>query len=130
MANEKKVEKLTTEKTTETRKYFKEGENGKLIEKLDYDYNTRIRVYGVKTLQSYFQDSEKYTNRNCYKVEILLTRNGNEIDFNEIMKTNDFMKIMSMLSKNVLTAEITENYEILTGGVILKAHLIYKLDIE
>ena len=129
MAQEsKKVEKLTTEKITENRKYFKEAENGKIIEKLDFDHIEKLRVYGVKTLQSYYQDSEKYVNR--YNVKVLLFQNGNEINLAEIMKTNDFTKIMRMLSKNVLTAEITENYEILTGGVIKSAEIVYKLELE
>ena len=125
MANEKKsVEKLTTEKTTETRNYFKDG-----VITQNKDFKISERVYGVKTLQSYVKELEDLRLVKINKVSEKYLKNGVEINLNDLLTTGGISGYLSLLTREVKSAEIVRNYEIETGGIIKSASFEYVIEL-
>lgn len=125
MANEKvKVEKLTTEKTTETRNYFKDG-----VITQNKDFKISERVYGVKTLQSYVKELEDLRLVKINKVSEKYLKDGVEINLNDLLTTGGISGYLSLLTREVKSAEIVRNYEIETGGIIKSASFEYVIEL-
>ena len=124
MEKNQKVEKLTTEKTTETRNYFKDG-----VLTQNKDFKIIERVYGVKNLQSYVKELEDLRLVKINKVNEKYLKNGVEIDLNDLLTTGGISGYLSLLTREVKSAEIVRNYEIETGGIIKSASFDYIIEL-
>lgn len=95
MAKEKKVEMLTTEKTTTISHYFKGNELSN-----DRDFSESFREYGVKKLSAYSSQIEKLVIDNPkMEIEEHYTRNGEEFVISEKLSYSEFTRVTNMLVK-------------------------------
>lgn len=123
------MEKLTTEKIFENRKYFKENKSGKLEQTENYDEKEIYRVYGVKTLQAYIKEIEDFKTNQNYKVIEHYFKNSKEINLTELASGNGLTAMLGLLSKEIKSVEITRNFNLATGGIIVSAEIIYNVEL-
>ena len=123
------MEKLTTEKILENRNYFKENKEGKLEKTKNYDSKEIYREYGVKTLQSYIKEIEDFKLCKNYKVQENYFRNGAKIDLQSLVNGNGLTAMLGLLNREVKSAEITRNFNLATGGLIVSAEIIYNVEL-
>ena len=128
MANEKTP---TLEKVIEKTQYFKASEKGLEIlqENQDYSIKTR-RLTSCKKLQDYVDEARKFRENNPKsKVVEKYTRNGNAVNLNDLLKGNDILAILKLLSLEVASCIETREREVSTGGIIEKEIRTYEVDL-
>ena len=130
MAKEKqlKVEKTTREEYNLLTNYFKRDESGNIIQKEDNDIITRVRVYGVKTLQAYIKEIKDMRAKGVKVIEEY-TRNEQEIELNTLLKDSGLNAMLELLLLEVKTAKISEFEKVLTGNEYLERVITYSIEL-
>ena len=123
------AEKITSEKILENRIYFKFDKNEKLVKTENFDEKISYRVYGVKSLQSYIQEIEDFRKNPSYQVEKIYTKNGEQVNLQDLVSGNGLTAMLGLLTKEVKNAVITRNYEIATGNLIVKALIKFEIEL-
>ena len=123
------AEKITSEKILENRIYFKFDKNEKLVKTENFDEKISYRVYGVKSLQSYIQEIEDFRKNPSYQVEEIYTKNGEQVNLQDLVSGNGLTAMLGLLTKEVKNAVITRNYEIATGNLIVKALIKFEIEL-
>ena len=130
MAKEKnpKVEKTTLEEYYLQTNYFKKDENGDIIQREDIDNMSRVRVYGVKTLQAYIKEIKDMRVKGVKVIEEYL-RNGEEIELNSLLKDSGLNAMLELLLLEVKSAKINEFEKVLTGNEYLERVITYSIEL-
>ena len=121
----------TLEIVEEKTQYFKATENGLVIleENQDYKKSTR-RLTGNKKLQDYVDEARKFRENNPKAVVVEnYTRNGEKISLNDMLKSNNILDILALLSIEVKSCLEIREREISTGGIVEKETRIYNVDL-
>ena len=121
----------TLEIVEEKTQYFKTTEKGLVIleENQDYKKSTR-RLTGNKKLQDYVDEARKFRENNPKAVVVEnYTRNGEKISLNDMLKSNNILDILALLSIEVKSCLEIREREISTGGIVEKEKRIYNVDL-
>lgn len=114
--------KFTTEKTEEFISYAENANEGLQVIEGNDDYAIHNRkLSSVKKLQSYIDEARKYRENNP-KAQVIekYSRNGAEINLVDLLKSNNLMDILSLLSLEVKYCHEIRKYVKSQGGIIEK----------
>ena len=130
MAKEKnpKVEKTTKEEYYLQTNYFKRDDNGDIIQREDCDNVSRVRVYGVKTLQAYIKEIKDCKAKGIKVIEEY-SRNGNEIILADMLKDNGVNAMLELFLLEVKSAKVNEFEKVLTGNEYLERVITYSIEL-
>ena len=112
--------KFTTEKTEEFISYGEITTEGLVISEDNNDYAIHNRkLSSVKKLQSYIDEARKYRENNP-KAKVIenYSRDGQSINLADLLKSNNLMDILSLLSLEVKKCHEIRRYVKSQGGII------------